>query len=91
MKGPNKTMSLEEVQGYVGKEIGVSDWFAMDQDRISAFADITEDHMFLHVDPEAAAQDALRRHHRPWLVDAVDDAGHGLPRPCRASPVPVWG
>lgn len=56
MKGPNKTMSLEEVQGYVGKEIGVSDWFAMDQDRISAFADITEDHMFLHVDPEAAAQ-----------------------------------
>ncbi|MEQ8860814.1 MAG: MaoC family dehydratase [Pseudomonadales bacterium] len=56
MKGPSKTMSLEEVQGYVGKEIGVSDWFAMDQDRISAFADVTEDHMFLHVDPEAAAQ-----------------------------------
>ncbi len=56
MKGPNKTMSLEEVQGYVGKEIGVSDWFEMDQNRISAFADITEDHMFLHVDPEAAAQ-----------------------------------
>ncbi len=55
MKGPQKTMTLEEVQSHVGQEVGVSDWFPMDQDRISAFADITEDHMFLHVDPEAAA------------------------------------
>ena len=55
MKGPVKTMTLEEVQSHVGQEIGVSDWFLMDQERISAFADITEDHMFLHVDPEAAA------------------------------------
>lgn len=55
MKGPTKTMSLEDVRSHVGKEIGVSDWFLMDQDRISRFADVTEDHMFLHVDPEAAA------------------------------------
>lgn len=55
MKGPTKTMSLEEVKSHIGKEIGTSDWFQMDQDRISRFADVTEDHMFLHVDPEAAA------------------------------------
>ncbi len=55
MKGPTRTLSLEEVKSYTGKEIGVSDWFLIDQDRISRFADITEDHMFLHVDPEAAA------------------------------------
>lgn len=55
MKGPTKTMTLEEVQSHVGDEIGVSDWFLMDQERISAFADVTEDHMFLHVDPDAAA------------------------------------
>ena len=55
MKGPVRTMTLEEVQSHVGEEIGVSDWFLMDQDRISRFADVTEDHMFLHVDPEAAA------------------------------------
>lgn len=55
MKGPIRTMTLEEVQSHVGKEIGVSDWFLMDQGRISRFADVTEDHMFLHVDPEAAA------------------------------------
>jgi acyl dehydratase len=48
-------MTLEEVQSHVGDEIGVSDWFLMDQERISAFADVTEDHMFLHVDPDAAA------------------------------------
>jgi acyl dehydratase len=55
MKGPTKAMSLEEVKQHVGEEIGVSEWFLMDQKRISQFADVTEDHMFLHVDPEAAA------------------------------------
>jgi len=55
VKGPVSSMTLEEVQSKVGEEIGVSDWFTMDQDRISRFADVTEDHMFLHVDPEAAA------------------------------------
>ena len=56
MKGPEKTMSLDEIQTHVGQEIGVSDWFLIDQERINNFADSTEDHMFLHVDPEAAAQ-----------------------------------
>ena len=55
MQGPVKTMSLDEIKEYVGKEIGVSDWFELDQDRINRFADVTEDHMFLHVNPEAAA------------------------------------
>ncbi len=56
MQGPSRTLPLEEIRTNVGKEIGVSDWFTMDQERISQFADITEDHMFLHVDPERAAQ-----------------------------------
>ena len=56
MKGPATTITLEEVQSHVGDEIGVSDWFLIDQDRINTFADTTEDHMFLHVDPEAAAE-----------------------------------
>lgn len=56
MEGPQKTMSLDEIQSHVGQEIGVSDWFVIDQERINNFADTTEDHMFLHVDPEAAAQ-----------------------------------
>jgi acyl dehydratase len=55
MQGPTRTMTLDEISAYVGKEIGVSDWFLLDQNRINQFADITEDHMFLHVNPEAAA------------------------------------
>jgi acyl dehydratase len=54
MQGPVRTMSLDEIKTHVGKEIGVSDWFLLDQKRINAFADLTEDHMFLHVNPEAA-------------------------------------
>jgi acyl dehydratase len=55
MQGPVKSMTRGEVRAQVGKEIGVSDWFVLDQDRINRFADVTEDHMFLHVNPEAAA------------------------------------
>ncbi len=48
-------MKLEELQGKVGEIIGTSGWFEMDQGRIDHFADTTEDHQFIHVDPEAAA------------------------------------
>jgi acyl dehydratase len=37
-----------------GDPAGVSDWMTVDQQRIDGFADITEDHQFLHVDVEAA-------------------------------------
>jgi len=48
--------SLEEIRGQIGRETGVSDWLAVDQARINAFADATEDRQFIHVDPAAAAQ-----------------------------------
>ena len=48
--------SLDEIRGKVGQEIGVSGWLSVDQTRIDAFADATEDHQFIHVDPEAAAK-----------------------------------
>ena len=48
--------SLEEIRGQIGREIGVSDWLVVDQARINAFADATEDRQFIHVDPAAAAQ-----------------------------------
>lgn len=43
-----------ELQGLIGQEIGLSKWFEITQARIDAFADCTEDHQFIHVDPEAA-------------------------------------
>jgi acyl dehydratase len=48
--------SLPEIQRRVGEEIGVSSWIMIDQERIDAFADATEDRQFIHVDPAAAAQ-----------------------------------
>ncbi|MEO0878838.1 MAG: MaoC family dehydratase [Pseudomonadota bacterium] len=46
----------EDLKDYVGKQTGVSDWLLVDQERINQFADVTEDHQFIHVDPEAAAK-----------------------------------
>ena len=46
---------LDEIRAKVGQPIGASDWIEVGQDRISAFADATEDHQFIHVDPAAAA------------------------------------
>ena len=38
----------------IGQEVGVSRWIEVDQARIDAFADITEDRQFIHIDPERA-------------------------------------
>ncbi len=48
--------SIEEIALKVGREVGVSDWILIDQARIDAFAAVTEDRQFIHVDPEAAAR-----------------------------------
>ena len=47
--------SLEAIRAKVGEEVGVSSWLIVDQARIEAFADATEDRQFIHVDPQAAA------------------------------------
>lgn len=39
-----------------GQELGPSRWLEVTQERIDAFADATDDHQFIHVDPERAAQ-----------------------------------
>jgi acyl dehydratase len=48
--------SLEEIRARLGEDIGVSSWLTVDQDRIDAFAEATEDRQFIHTDPAAAAQ-----------------------------------
>jgi acyl dehydratase len=48
--------SIEEIRDRVGSEIGVSDWIVIDQKAIDAFADVTQDHQFIHVDRDAAAR-----------------------------------
>jgi acyl dehydratase len=51
-----REISLSEVEGLVGTELGLSDWMEVPQSRIDKFADATDDHQFIHVDPERAAE-----------------------------------
>jgi acyl dehydratase len=48
--------SIEEISARMGEEVGVSDWILVDQAAIDAFAEVTQDRQFIHVDPEAAAR-----------------------------------
>jgi acyl dehydratase len=48
--------TIAQIQERVGTEVGVSSWLTIDQPRIEAFADATEDRQFIHVDPDGAAQ-----------------------------------
>lgn len=50
-----REISLSEVKGLVGQEIGLSDWITVDQSMIDTFAEATNDHQFIHVDPQRAA------------------------------------
>tara|TARA_R110000868_G_scaffold257504_1_gene514657 strand:+ start:12218 stop:12679 length:462 start_codon:yes stop_codon:yes gene_type:complete len=46
-----------ELAARIGQEIGLSEWIEIDQSRIDQFADVTEDHQFIHLDPERAAKE----------------------------------
>lgn len=50
-------ITLDAYQAMVGKEIGVSSWHLIDQPRIDTYADVIEDHQFIHVDPERAKRE----------------------------------
>ncbi len=47
---------LEDMQGHVGKEIGLSDWLTIDQETINGFAKLTKDEQWIHVDVEKSTQ-----------------------------------
>lgn len=49
-------VTLEELHARIGTQVGVSEWITIDQARIDAFADVTEDRQFIHVDPNAAKE-----------------------------------
>jgi acyl dehydratase len=46
--------SIDDAVGLVGQELGVGEWKEIDQKRIDAFADVTEDHQWIHIDVERA-------------------------------------
>ncbi len=46
--------SLEALHDLVGKQIGYTDWQTITQERVNRFAEATDDHQWIHVDPERA-------------------------------------
>lgn len=48
------TYTKETIKTIIGKEVGLSDWVTITQDMINSFADLTNDHQFIHVDLERA-------------------------------------
>ncbi|MHB8094663.1 MAG: MaoC family dehydratase [Candidatus Aminicenantales bacterium] len=52
-------LTPRRLKSLVGKEISISDWMTVDQDRIDAFAGCTDDRQWIHVDPERALQSPL--------------------------------
>jgi acyl dehydratase len=51
----NTVNGLDEVKALVGKDLGQSSWLEITQERVNLFADATDDHQWIHVDPERAA------------------------------------
>jgi acyl dehydratase len=47
---------LGELRSLAGETLGTSEWHDVSQDAVDAFADVTGDHQFIHVDPERAKQ-----------------------------------
>ena len=50
--------SIAALRNYVGHEVAVSEWLDVSQERINQFAEATEDHQWIHVDPERAARES---------------------------------
>jgi acyl dehydratase len=50
--------NLQSLKEFVGREIGVTDWLRLTQERIRQFADATEDRQWIHVDPARARKES---------------------------------
>jgi len=55
--GMTATITLDELLANTGKEVGVSPWRVVSQEMIDKFADATDDHQFIHTDPERAGRE----------------------------------
>jgi acyl dehydratase len=50
----NRVNGIEEIKALAGQDLGKSAWLEITQDRVNLFADATDDHQWIHVDPERA-------------------------------------
>jgi len=81
MEGPVRTVSFEALAAQVGQEIGVSAWTRIDQPMIDAFAKLTGDSHFIHVDPARAAAvlpSSLEAQHQQLTMFELEKAFYEL-------------
>lgn len=53
-----RKLSIDDLKGLVGQELGVSDWHHVSQAEIGVFADATHDHQWIHLDVERAKKES---------------------------------
>jgi acyl dehydratase len=96
---------LDRLKDWVGKEVVVSDWVEVTQERIDGFAGATGDDQWIHVDPERSARESpygatvahgfLTLSLLPYLIRGIDIQGarmginYGLNRVRFTGPVPA--
>ena len=82
-------ITLEQFKTWVGKQLAPTDWLTITQDRINRFAECTDDHQFIHVDPERCKRESiagttiahgflslsLMAGHRPTDFPVISDLG----------------
>ncbi len=56
---PVRPQNAADLESLIGKEIGPTEWHDVTQESVNAFAEVTGDHQWIHVDPERAAQSPL--------------------------------
>lgn len=102
---PNRTVTVQELAELGETDLGLSPWMTVEQPRIDQFADATNDHQWIHVDPQRAAEGPfgttiahgyLTLSLIPYLLDQllsisdqVRGANYGVDRARFTSPVPV--
>jgi acyl dehydratase len=72
-------VTLDELKAYEGSELAPSDWFEITQERINRFADCTDDHQYIHVDPERMKQSEFGGTIAHGFLSLSLLAGHGSP------------
>ncbi len=58
---PRVIEDLDDLKSFAGREIGMTDWLVVTQERIQQFAEATEDRQWIHVDPERAKRESPYR------------------------------
>jgi hypothetical protein len=95
------------LRDHAGTHVGYTDWQEMTQERVNQFADATDDHQFIHVDPEKAKQTpfggtiahgfltlslvAPISQQLMKVTDAIMGVNYGLDRVRFPAPLPVGG